>query len=114
MTAATEVTDRWPVELAATVHRLVQESLTNVLRHAPGAGAVAVSVDDDGSVVRVEVVDDGQPAGGPGARVRRPGYGLTGMAERVELLGGSFAAGPLAGDRGWSVRVELPWPGGRR
>jgi signal transduction histidine kinase len=100
--------DRWSTETAATVHRIVQESLTNVLRHAPGARSVVVIVNDDGQHVRVEVVDEGEPSVGSSGLTRRPGYGLVGMAERVELLGGCFAAGPATDGSGWSVRATLP------
>jgi signal transduction histidine kinase len=97
----------WSPEIRTTVHRIVQEALTNVLRHASGAGSVTVSVEDDGERIRVEVVDDGDPITGAGP-TRRQGYGLVGMAERVELSGGSFSAGPVDGGSGWSIRAVLP------
>ncbi|WP_433330191.1 sensor histidine kinase [Spirillospora sp. CA-294931] len=84
---------RWPPEVESTVYRIVQESLTNVLRHSPGARAVSVAVGQDGHCVVVEVVDDA-----PQNMVRpnvRGGYGLVGMRERVEALGGTLSAGPL-------------------
>ncbi|UOY03253.1 sensor histidine kinase [Blastococcus sp. PRF04-17] len=89
-------------EGAAVVYRVVQESLTNVLRHAPGAAAV-VRVRADATGVEVEVVDDGP---GPGSAPRR-GYGLVGLDERVRRVGGEFAAGPGPGG-GFRVHVRIP------
>jgi signal transduction histidine kinase len=98
----------WPPEVTSTVFRVVQESLTNVARHAAHARAVEVTVGQDRDGVTVEVLDDGQP--GPGRHPARGGFGLIGMRERVETLGGTLTAGPRAGT-GWSVRVSLPVPG---
>ncbi|MFF8729108.1 sensor histidine kinase [Streptomyces sp. NPDC015171] len=96
------------VDLAA--YRIIQEALTNVLRHAAGADEVRVSVRLGAGAVDVEVVDNGRsrarPAGPAG-----PGHGLTGMRERAALLGGTFRAGPLDGG-GWGVRATLPTQGG--
>lgn len=97
--------EAWPAEIAGTVYRVVQEALTNVSRHAPRAGGVAVTVTGDGHGVTVEVTDDGTAA----RRRRTGGYGLIGMRERVEALGGTLDAGP-AGPAGWSVRATLPLP----
>jgi signal transduction histidine kinase len=101
-----ELTDPVPPELAQSVLRLVQESLTNSGKHAAGATRVDVEVRTTGEAVTVQVADDGvgqhaNPAGGSG------GYGLIGMRERVELLGGQFHAGP-SGNRGWAVSAQLP------
>ncbi|MBA9005710.1 sensor histidine kinase [Thermomonospora cellulosilytica] len=96
----------WPPEVTSTVYRIVQEALTNVLRHAPHARSVSVTVDRDPRGVTVEVVDDAPPTS---VRHHRGGYGLIGMRERVETLGGSLSAGPRAG-AGWSVRATLPVP----
>lgn len=101
------VPDELPADLAAAVHRLVQEALTNAQRHARGATGVEVWVAADPGWLRLEVRDDGAPS--QTARIR-PGYGLTGMAERVHALGGTFRAGPHQ-DGGWVVRAELPWGG---
>lgn len=95
-----------PVSLRLTIFRLVQESLTNVARHARGASAW-VSVREDNDSVIVTVVDDGAgPSDGPDA-VRRGGYGLAGMRERVDLFGGSLETGPRPGG-GFQVRAVLP------
>ena len=95
-----------PPSLGRSVLRLVQESLTNARKHAEGVSSVDVSVSVSDDVVHVLVTDDGRarktaPVGGSG------GYGLVGMRERVELLGGRFSAGARAGG-GWEVRAALP------
>ncbi|MFE6226389.1 MULTISPECIES: histidine kinase [unclassified Streptomyces] len=95
-----------PVELAA--YRIVQESLTNALKHAaPGEVRVALAHRD--GALRVTVTSPyGQR---PGPRAPGSGAGLVGMRERVALLGGSLEAGPAAVDGGarvWRVRAELP------
>ena len=82
----------WPPELSSTVYRVVQEALTNAVRHAAGASLITVTVRHDSRQVTVEVTDDG-PAAGP-APARSGGYGLIGMRERVAALGGTLQAGP--------------------
>ncbi len=95
-----------PVELAA--YRIVQESLTNAVKHA-AAGEVAVALDhrDDALVVTVTSRYERRAA----ARAPGSGAGLAGMRERVELLDGAFEAGSVTGPDGtplWRVRAELP------
>ncbi|MFI7420816.1 sensor histidine kinase [Nonomuraea sp. NPDC049684] len=93
-------------EAALVVRRLVQESLTNVLRHAgPARCRVAVLTRARREVV-VEIVDDGR-----GGAPRPGGHGLAGLEERVILYGGTFSAGPEPGG-GFAVRARLPLPGG--
>lgn len=96
----------WPPQVASTVYRIVQEALTNIARHAPGARSVTVTITHDPGQVGIEVTDDA-PAAEP--RHGRPGdgYGLAGMRERVEALGGKVQAGPRPG-AGWGVRASLP------
>ena len=98
------------VEPAAglAVFRVVQEALTNVLRHAPGARCT-VEVERSGSTSAVvRVVDSGGGAGVPGASSGvRAGLGLRGMGERVRALGGELHAGPTAGG-GWCVEATVP------
>jgi signal transduction histidine kinase len=98
--------DLWPAEVAGAVHRVVQESLTNVVRHAEHARAVTVALSEVDGTVTVLVADDGEsaPIGVHG------GYGIVGMRERVEALGGTLAAGPAPGG-GWQVQGTLPLPG---
>lgn len=90
--------------LALTVHRIVQESLTNVLRHAPAADRVEVAVAHEGGDVTVTVDDDAVVHASPltiGA-----GRGLIGMRERALVHGGRVEAGPRPGG-GWRVRAVL-------
>ncbi|MFE9654985.1 sensor histidine kinase [Micromonospora sp. NPDC006431] len=103
---------RTAVELA--IYRIVQESLTNVLRHAR-ATSVAVVVERGTDEVRVEVRDDGHAAGQPSPTDRQvPGSGLQGMMERVAALGGTLSFGPVSGDsRGFLVEARLPTGGTR-
>lgn len=97
----------WPPEVTTTVYRVAREALTNVLRHAPGARSVTVAVEQGAGCVTVEVADDAPAA--PARHPHRGGYGLIGMRERVESLGGSLSAGPRPGG-GWSVSATLPVP----
>jgi signal transduction histidine kinase len=95
-----------PAHLAGVAYRVVQEALTNVGRHAPGARSVVVVVRagrDDGRL-RVVVSDDGGPPGP--LDENRPGYGLRGMRERVEGAGGTLVAGP--GGAGFAVDATIP------
>ncbi|MEO3747526.1 histidine kinase [Plantactinospora sp. B5E13] len=101
----------WPPEVTSTVYRVVQESLTNVSRHAPHARTVTVRVDEQRRGVTVEVVDDAPPL--PGRRSPDRGYGLVGMRERVETLGGTLRVGPRPG-AGWAVHATLPVPAPER
>jgi signal transduction histidine kinase len=105
---------RWPPEVAATVYRVVQEALTNVILHAPDAASVTVTVRDDGSGVTVEVTDDAphRALGGSPWLVTGGGHGLIGMRERAEALGGTLQAGP-GPDGGWAVAATLPLPARR-
>ncbi|MCH0538119.1 two-component sensor histidine kinase [Streptomyces sp. MUM 203J] len=95
-----------PVELAA--YRIVQESLTNALKHA-APGPVRISLRRTGHALAVHVtsVYGDTP---PGPRAPGSGAGLVGMRERVALLGGEFTAGPAEGAEHtqWHVRAELP------
>ncbi|AIJ27078.1 sensor histidine kinase [Amycolatopsis methanolica] len=95
-----------PQEVARSALRLVQESLTNIGKHAAGATRACVLAEVRDGELHIRVADDGRqvvarPAGGSG------GYGLVGMRERVELLHGRLAAGP-APDGGWVVEAWLP------
>ncbi|MDO5744518.1 MAG: histidine kinase, partial [Micrococcaceae bacterium] len=91
----------------AALFRVAQEAVTNARRHARAAKLVRVTV--SGGIFEVElcVVDDGLRA-----VARAPGYGMTGMAERIALLGGTLEAGPGA-TSGWLVSVVLPRTGRR-
>ena len=93
-----------PRSVDAAVYRIAQEALTNALRHARSATHVAIDLSRAGDSVRLRVTDDGLTH--PGS-VASPGFGLTGMAERAHLLGGSLHAGP-APHGGWVVEAVLP------
>jgi signal transduction histidine kinase len=95
-------TNGLPEGIGLSVYRIVQEALTNVVRHAaPTTCTTTVAVDEN--EVRVEVVNDG-PQVPPGQR----GHGLIGMRERVAVYGGTFAAGPRTEEGGWRVTAVLP------
>ncbi|MDP9430071.1 MAG: ATP-binding protein [Actinomycetota bacterium] len=94
-----------PAALEATVHRVVQESLTNARKHAPGA-AVRVRLHWTDAALEVEVTDDGRGSAVAG----EPGFGLLGMRERVALFDGRVTAGPPADGPGWRTAVVLPVP----
>ncbi|MFF0411810.1 sensor histidine kinase [Kitasatospora sp. NPDC004745] len=99
--------DPIPREVAGTVHRIVVEALTNVRRHAPTARTVDVRALRASGRLELTVTSDGRGAA-PGGRPRRGGgSGLSGLAARVEALGGSFEAGPH-GVRSWRVAAVLP------
>jgi signal transduction histidine kinase len=88
-----------------SAYRIVQEALTNVAKHAPGA-AVTVTVRYDEDNVWLSVVDDGWSS--PSATERRGvGRGIIGMHERAAVLGGELEAGPVK-PRGFAVRARLP------
>jgi signal transduction histidine kinase len=93
-----------PVEVDRSAYRIVQESLTNVLRHGGPGATVRVRVELDAGALRLEVTDTGRGAT-PGAM----GQGIDGMRARAAALGGSVAAGSLPGG-GFSVRARLPVP----
>ena len=94
-----------PQTLEFSVYRVVQEALTNVVKHATSATAtVVIRYDDNGGVV-VEVTDDGRGTGNKRGAGR--GHGLAGMRERVSLLGGELSAGPRTGG-GYQVVARLP------
>ena len=84
------------------VYRLVQESMTNALKHA-AASAIDVRLEYGPERLRVVVSDDGRPA----ASEDEPGHGLAGMRERIEAYGGRVCAGPRTGG-GFEVEAVLP------
>lgn len=93
-----------PSSIGQAGYRIVQESLTNVLRHAHAANArVGLRVVDH--ALEITVVDDA-----PGGRVDGEGHGLRGMAERAAALGGRVSAGPRT-EGGWCVLALLPLTG---
>jgi signal transduction histidine kinase len=107
LTAADEL-DKVPPGVGVCAYRIVQESLSNASQHASGA-AVTISVDHDARALQLRVANGpGVPAIRPqGARERDRGHGLTGMRERVALLGGSLSAEPTPAG-GFMVSAVLP------
>ncbi|MEE2040597.1 histidine kinase [Nocardiopsis sp. CT-R113] len=97
-----------PPMVDRAVHRVVQESLTNAAKYAPGA-EVRVWITADGTRLEVRVVNSAPP---DGRRVSATGgrHGLIGLRERVRVVGGAFAAGPV-GDGGWEVCATMPLDG---
>lgn len=95
-----------PAALDLTAYRLVQESLTNVLKHA-GPARAEVTVRYESGALLLEVVDDGQgPPATSGTAV--PGHGQLGMSERVSVWGGSLTTGKRPGG-GYRVAARLPY-----
>lgn len=99
-----------PVPLSAgvdvTAYRLVQEGLTNAIKHAAARHA-EVRVRYDGDQVEIEVCDDGRGADGADSASSGGGHGLVGMRERVSIYGGELEAGPRA-EGGFRLRARLP------
>jgi signal transduction histidine kinase len=108
---AVDLAEPVPAEVATSVLRLVQESVTNARRHGAVSKEITVSVTTVSGSARIRVHNDGGAApsrpSGSGARPSGSGYGLVGMRERVQLLGGRFSAGPVGGG-GWQVAAEVP------
>jgi signal transduction histidine kinase len=109
VTVRVRAPDPQPQGIQLAAYRIVQEALTNVIRHAAPARC-RVSVTAGPGALRVEVTDDGPghrtltgPAAGAG-----PGHGLVGMRERVAVYGGTFHAGPRPGG-GFGVLATLPY-----
>ncbi|MEV5829508.1 sensor histidine kinase [Spirillospora sp. NPDC052242] len=90
-----------PAEIDRSAYRIVQEAVTNVMRHS-GGGRCRVSIEHARDGLAIEVVDPG-----PGPRRPGAGYGIAGMRERVGLLDGDFTAGPRPGG-GFRVAARLP------
>jgi signal transduction histidine kinase len=93
-----------PPGIDLTGYRIVQEALTNVLKHA-GPSRAWVCVTNDDRALHIEVRDDGRGVNG---RSGGTGHGLTGMRERVAVYGGELRAGPIPGG-GFMVSAELPY-----
>lgn len=93
-----------PAQHLQAIYRIVQEALTNALKHAPGA-AVTVSLRCTGALVHIHVTNG--PPGEMPAPVQRSGHGLTGMRHRLDQLGGSLSHERTV-DGGFAVRAQLP------
>jgi signal transduction histidine kinase len=99
--------DRLPADVDLAAYRIVQESLTNVLRHAAPGARVSVTVAVDALGTSIEVRDHPAPEPGPPPASGAAGQGLTGLRERAEELGGWLTAGRHP-DGGWRVSAWLP------
>ncbi|MFE2288372.1 sensor histidine kinase [Streptomyces sp. NPDC059443] len=98
---------RLPADVAATAHRIVLEALTNIGKHAATATAVRIGLRTVPAGLEVRIADGGGRPLRLSENARGGGYGLVGMAERAEALGGSLTAGP-APEGGWLVTAVLP------
>ncbi|MFJ4716621.1 sensor histidine kinase [Streptomyces sp. NPDC088785] len=96
-----------PADIELAAYRIVQESLTNVVRHA-GVDTCRVAVRRDDGALVLEITD-----AGTGGSATVPGMGITGMRERVSLLHGEFSAGP-GPHGGFRVAARIPLPGAER
>jgi signal transduction histidine kinase len=94
-----------PPALDLTAHRIVQEGLTNVLRHGGPVARLTITRTD--AMVVIEVTDDGRAPASRRAALVGSGHGLTGIRERTALFGGRLAAGSTS-DGGFTLRAELP------
>ena len=95
-----------PAGVGLSAYRILQEALSNTLRHAPGA-EVTVEVGFEPDRLRLRVHNDPPPAGGERPPPAPPGHGIVGMRERAAMLGGMLAAGPTS-DGGYLVEAALP------
>jgi signal transduction histidine kinase len=96
-----------PADIDLSAFRIIQEAVTNVVRHAH-TGQCQVSIDQQDGQLSIEVTDSGR-----GSSMAGTGYGITGMRERAVLLGGDFSAGPRP-DGGFRVTARLPVPAPNR
>jgi signal transduction histidine kinase len=103
LSIGSDVDDELPPEVTTSAYRIVLEALTNVRRHAPDASTVDVRLSRTDSELEVVVDNDGVRAG---TEPSRGGYGLIGLSERVETVGGTLVAGPR--ESGWRVQAQLP------
>ncbi|MFE2042025.1 sensor histidine kinase [Streptomyces sp. NPDC059477] len=98
--------------LQLAVYRIVQESLTNTLKHAGTGAGTEVTVTAEEGTVRIRVADTGTPPGArapavPSGAADQPGHGLIGIRQRAALYGGAVTVGPRADRPGWLVDVRL-------
>jgi signal transduction histidine kinase len=95
--------EQLPADIDASAFRIIQEAVTNVVRHA-GTSQCQVSISQQDGELSIEVTDSGRGGGLAGT-----GYGITGMRERAALLGGHFSAGPRPSG-GFRAAARLPLP----
>ncbi|MEU6209782.1 histidine kinase [Streptomyces sp. NPDC047023] len=107
LTVESGLEQRLPAPVAATAHRIVREALTNVAKHAATATAVRIRLRTVPAGLEIRIADDGGRPARLSEQARGGGYGLAGMTERAEALGGSLTAGPTP-EGGWLVTATLP------
>jgi signal transduction histidine kinase len=95
-----------PAGVGLSAYRILQEALSNTLRHAPGV-QVTVEVSYEPDRLRLRVQNDAAPLGAERPPPAPPGHGIVGMRERAAMLGGTLAAGPTS-DGGFLVEAFLP------
>lgn len=100
--------DDVPSQAGLAAYRIVQESLTNAIKHA-GNFPIMVRIDIRSKAVRLLIINGVGAAPVMAVPRRRGGHGLIGMEERVRALGGSIEAGPDTTINGWRVAATLPW-----
>jgi signal transduction histidine kinase len=100
--------DQLPPAHDETAYRIIQESLTNAIRHGQ-ASSIELKLRVQPGLLLLEVIDNGTAGASPKV-TQLPGRGIRGMRERAALLGGTLSAGPNT-DSGFSVRARLPLPG---
>lgn len=108
--AAAAVAHRLPDGAGLAVYRIVQEALTNILKHAGSGARAQVTLTTTDSDLIIRILDDGGPASARAAqRAHDPGSGILGMRERAMLYGGTLETGPVPGaDRGFRVTARFP------
>ncbi|MEU3754010.1 histidine kinase [Streptomyces olivoreticuli] len=96
-----------PGDVAAGVHRVVREALTNIRKHAADATAVRIGVRGVAAGIELRIADDGKNAATLSEQARGGGFGLVGLSERAKAMGGLLRAGP-APEGGWEVTALFP------
>lgn len=98
-----------PYGVRTTIARVLREGTTNILKHAPGRCSVRLHVAVGANTVTAEVENQVRDAGAPASRRRfgASGFGVIGLRERAQLLGGELEAGPVSGG-GWRLQVTIP------
>ena len=102
VTLTTTGTPELPPTIASAIGRIVQEGLTNAMRHAPRARSIPVRIDTHDDHVQITVTNDGATA-----PARAGGFGIRGLQERARLAGGTLESGPDGPGR-WMLRADLP------
>ncbi|MEO8694992.1 MAG: sensor histidine kinase [Acidimicrobiales bacterium] len=96
-----------PTGVSLSAYRIVQEALTNVLRHA-GSARASVAITYEPGTIAIEVSDDGRGLASASSGTNGSGHGIAGMRERVTVYGGSLHTGPRSGG-GFVVRARIPY-----